>query len=75
MNGKGGKHNPGKENSKGKKKQTKISKDTACSGTDKSTDCLGVNQKRHRGKTGLLTWITRAHTQAEKVVQLHTSKG
>lgn len=28
------------------KKQTKISKDTACSGTDKSTDCLGVNQKR-----------------------------
>lgn len=46
MNGKGGKHNPGKENSKGKKKQTKISKDTACSGTDKSTDCLGVNQKR-----------------------------
>lgn len=57
------------------KKQTKISKDTACSGTDKSTDCLGVNQKRHRGKTGLLTWITRAHTQAEKVVQLHTSKG
>lgn len=40
MNGKGGKHNPGKENRK-EKKQTKISKDTACSGSDKSTDVWG----------------------------------
>ena len=48
MNGKGGKHNPDKENSKGKK-QTKISKYTVCSVSDKSR-CRGKSEERAEGR-------------------------